>query len=82
MILNELQLSGVKAGIKIEVIRDALKRLNTGDSEKNILVAEGRSARDGKDAPIQFLFDPEPVVEEFRVLLMDGLIIASRLISA
>lgn len=68
MILNELQLSGVKAGIKIEVIRDALKRLNTGDSEKNILVAEGRSARDGKDAPIQFLFDPEPVVEEFRVL--------------
>ena len=68
MILNELQLSGVKAGIKMEAIRDSLERIKTSKSEKNILVAQGMPAKDGRDAPVQFLFDPEPVVEEFRVL--------------
>lgn len=68
MILNELQLSDVKAGIKMEAIRDSLERIKTSKSEKNILVAQGMPAKDGRDAPAQFLFDPEPVVEEFRVL--------------
>ena len=66
---KELNRLKIKRGILGDAIEKALD-LAVGDAgaQMGVLVAQGVEATDGQDAPVEWFFDTEPVVEGFRVL--------------
>lgn len=68
-VMRELKRLGVSKGILRSDIYDYIEKVQTTGAVLNdLLIAEGKNARDGQDADIEFFFQKEKIEDDFSIL--------------